>query len=82
MEPGCFLQCPVTGPKAIAQTETQQVPSDHQETIFHCEHDQEGCEVSIHGDVQNSAGHGPRHPAAGDPVGSGVLDQKDSRGPF
>lgn len=71
----------MTGQKAIAQTDTYEVPSEHQETIFHCEDDQKGCEVSIHGDVQNSVGHDPRHPSLGDCVCSGVLDQ-DSRGPF
>lgn len=82
MEPGCFLWYPATGPKAIAQTETQEAPSEHEETIFDYEGDQKGCETSIHGDVQNSAGHGPRQPALGGPVCAGVLDQKDSRGHF
>lgn len=40
MVPGCFLWCPEAGPKAIALTETQDVPSEHQGTIFHCEDDQ------------------------------------------
>lgn len=82
MVPGCFLWCPGAGPKAIAQTATQEVPSEHQETIFHSEDDQKGCDVSIHGDVQNSAEHGPRQAALGDTVYFGVLNQKDSRGPF
>lgn len=82
MESGCFLWFPATGPKAIAQTEMQAVPSEHEETIFDYEDDQKGCETFMHGDVQNSAGRGPRQPAPGGPVCAGVSDQKDSRGHF
>jgi len=36
-EPGSFQWCAVTGQEAVAQTKTQEVPSEHQETLFHCE---------------------------------------------
>jgi len=35
MEPDSFQLCPVTGPEA--QTETQVMLFEHQETLFHCE---------------------------------------------
>ena len=35
MEPGSFQWCPATGQEA--QIETVEVPSEHQETLFHRE---------------------------------------------
>jgi len=41
-----FWWCPAAGQWQWAQTETQEVPSEHQETLFHCEGDQELTQVS------------------------------------
>jgi len=64
-EPGSAQWCPVTDQGQWAQTETQAVLSEHQETLCHCEGNlplaqvaQGGCGVSILGDTQNPAGHG------------------------
>jgi len=58
-----------------AQTGTQEVPSEHQETLFQWEGGQtltqvaqRGCEVSILGDIQKPPGHGPGKPASGSPA--------------
>lgn len=52
--------------KQQAQTETQEAPSEHQETCFHSEGDRalpqaakEGCGVSIAGDTQKPYGCSP-----------------------
>lgn len=37
---------PVTGPEPVAQTETQEVPSEHKETLLHYNSDQEPALVS------------------------------------
>ena len=57
------------------QTEAQEAPSEHQETFFHCEHDQAleqiaegGCGVSICGDIQKPTGHSPGQLALGGPA--------------
>ena len=49
-----------------AQTEMQETPSEHQETLFHCEGDrvlaqaaQGTCGVSLLGDIQKPPGCGP-----------------------
>ncbi|KAK4829773.1 hypothetical protein QYF61_006572 [Mycteria americana] len=59
VEPGSFQWCPVTGPRQWAQPETQEVPSEHQETLFYCEGDralaqvaQKSGGVSILGGIQ------------------------------
>ena len=63
MEPGSAQWCPVAGPN-WAQTGTQEVPSEHQETVSHCEGGralaqvaQGGCGVSILGGIQKPSGH-------------------------
>jgi len=50
----------------MAQNETQEGPSKHQETLLHCEGDQAlaqvaqgDCGASILGDIQKLPGHGP-----------------------
>jgi len=57
-----------------AQTETQEVPSEHEETLFYCEGHralaqvaQRGCGVSHLGDVQKPSGHGPGQSALDGP---------------
>jgi len=64
-----------------AQTEAQEVPSEHEEELLASEGDgaleqaaQGGCGVSFSGDIQNLPGQGPVQPAVADPVLAGVLD--------
>jgi len=64
-----------------AQTEAQEVPSEHEEELLPSEGDgaleqaaQEGCGVSFSGDIQDPPGQGPVQPAVGDPALSGGLD--------
>ena len=54
------------------EPETQEAPSEHQETLFHCEGGrvlaqvaQIGCGVSIFRDIQKLSGRGPGQPALG-----------------
>ena len=61
-----------------AQTEAQEVPSEHEEELLYFEGDgaleqaaQGGCGVSFSGDLP---GHGPLQPAVGDPASAGGLD--------
>jgi len=75
MESGSFQWCRVTGPEATAQTEMQEIPSEHQETLFYCEGDQapirvawRGDGVSIFGDIQKPSGHGPGKLVLEDPA--------------
>ena len=71
------------GPKmtASAQTEAQEVPSEHEEELLPSEGDgalaqaaQGGCGVSFSGDIQDPPGQGPLQPAVGDPAWAGGLD--------
>ena len=64
-----------------AQTEAQDVPSEHEEELFPSEGDgaleqaaQGGCGVSFSGDIQDPPGQGPVQPAVGDPTSAGGLD--------
>jgi len=64
-----------------AQTEAQEVPSEHEEEFLHSEGDgaleqaaQGGCGVSFSGDIQDPPGHGPLQPALGDPASAGAWD--------
>ena len=64
-----------------AQTEAQEVPSEHEEELLHSEGDgaleqaaQGGCGVSFSGDIQDPPGQGPLQPTVGDPASAGGLD--------
>ena len=57
-----------------AQTEAQEVPSEHEEELLPSEGDgtlaqaaQGGCGVSFSGDIRALSGHSPVQPALGDP---------------
>jgi len=62
-----------------AQTEAQEVPSEHEEELLPSEVDgaleqaaQGGCGVCFSGDIQDPPGQGPVQPAVGDPAWAGV----------
>ena len=64
-----------------AQTEAEEVPSEHEEELLHSEGDgalkqaaQGGCGVSFSGDIQDSPGQGPVQPTVGDPVSARGSD--------
>ena len=64
-----------------AQTEAQEVPSEHEEELLPSEGDgaleqaaQGGCGFSFSGDIQDPPGQGPLQPAIGDPASAGGLD--------
>ena len=64
-----------------AQTEAQEVPSEHEEELLPSEGDgaleqaaQRGCGFSFSGDIQNPPGRGPVQPTVGDSASAGVLD--------
>jgi len=61
-----------------AQTEAEEVPSEHEEELCLSEGDgaleqaaQGGCGVSFSGDIQKPPGRGPVQPAVGDPASAG-----------
>ena len=63
-----------------AQTEAQEVPSEHEEELLPSEGDgalaqaaQGGCGVSFSGDIQDPPGGGPLQPAVGDPASAGGV---------
>ena len=71
------------------QTKAQEIPSEHEETLFHCEGNQGlaqvacgGCVVSILGGIQKLAGHGSGQLAVGGPAWARGLDRMTSRGAF
>ena len=64
-----------------AQTEAQEVPSEHEEEVLYSEGDralewfaQKGCGVSFSGDIQNPPGRHSVQSAVGDPALAGRLD--------
>jgi len=64
-----------------AQTEAQEVPSEHEEELLPSEGDgaleqaaQGGCGVSFSGDIQDPPGQGPVQPAVGDHASAGGTD--------
>jgi len=64
-----------------AQTEAQEVPSEHEEGLLLSEGDgaleeaaQGGCGVCFSGDIQDPPGQGPVQLAVGDPALAGGLD--------
>ena len=67
-----------------AQTEAQEVPSEHEEELLPSEGDgalaqaaQGGCGVSFSGDVQAPPGQGAVQPAVGDPASAGGVGLGD-----
>ena len=65
----------------MAQTEAQEVPSEHEEELLPSEGDgaleqaaQGGCGVSFSGDIQDPPGQSPVRPAVGDPASAGGVD--------
>ena len=64
-----------------AQSEAQEVPSEHEEELLPSEGDgalaqaaQGGCGVSFSGDIPALPGQDPVQPAVGDPASAGGLD--------
>ena len=64
-----------------AQTEAQEVPSEHEEELLPSEGEgaleqaaQGGCGVSFSGDIQDSSGQGPLQPTVSDPASAEGLD--------
>ena len=72
-----------------AQTEAEEVPSEHEEELLPSEGAgalaqaaQGGCGFFFSGDIQDPPGQGPVPPALGDPAWAGGLDWVTHRGPF
>ena len=72
-----------------AQTEAEEVPSEHGEELLHSEGDgaleqaaQGACGFSFSGDIQDPPGQGPVQPTLGDPALAAGLDQMIRRGLF
>ena len=72
-----------------AQTEAQEVPSEHEEELLRSEGDgalsqaaQWCCGVSFSGDIQDLPGQGPLQSALGNPAWEGRLDWVTHRGPL
>ena len=64
-----------------AQTEAQEVLSEHEEELLYSEGERAlaqaargGCGVSFSGDIQDPPGQGPMQPAVGDPASAGGLN--------
>ena len=64
-----------------AQTEAEEVLSEHEEELLPSEGDgalaqaaQGGCGVCFSGDIQDPPGQGPMQPAVGDPASAGGLN--------
>ena len=64
-----------------AQTEAEEVPSEHEEELLPSEGDgaveqaaQGGCGVSFSGDIEDPPGQGPVQPAVGVPALAGGVD--------
>ena len=64
-----------------AQTEAQEVPSEHEEELLPSEGGgalesvaQKGCGVSFSGDIKDLPERRPVQPAVGDPASAGWLD--------
>jgi len=64
-----------------AQTEAQEVSSEHEEELLHSEGDgaleqaaQGGYGVTFSGDIEDPPGPGPVQPVVGDPASAGGLD--------
>ena len=82
--PGGWGQTLFSGPQQQdkgqwAQTEEQEIPSEHEEELLPSEGDgalewaaQGGCGVSF--SIQDPPGQGPVQPAVGDPASAGCLD--------
>ena len=72
-----------------AQTEAQEIASEHEEQLLPSEGDGAleqaslaGCGFSFSGDIQDLPGQGPVPPALGDPALAGGLDWMTHRGRF
>jgi len=70
-----FQWCPRQDKGQWAQTEAEEVPSEHKEELLHSEGDealeqadQRGCGVSFSGDIEDPPGQDPVQPAVGDPA--------------
>jgi len=79
--PNSFQWCQRQDKGQRAQTEAEEVPSEHEEEFLPSEGDgalaqaaQGGCGVSFSGDIQDSPGRGAVQPAVGDPASAGGLD--------